>query len=281
MIRDILVHIPTERPSRPVIDVSISLATDCAAHLDAFALGYVSTSAATFAVDGAAAPAVAAVFEMEQESAAERATAALSAFETEARLADIRYECRSIANIPADAAGAIAAAARLYDLAIVLQPDADYHTYDNTVSTELLLQAGGPVLFVPYIFRGAFKAKRIGICWDGGRLAARAFKDARPFLDQADSLFAISINGAQDVPPEASPQKLAKQLARGGLPIKLVELSAPRSDIQPSILSIAAEENLDMLIMGAYGHSRLQEGILGGVTRTMLRTMTVPTLMSH
>lgn len=281
MIKDILVHIPTERSSRPVIDVSIALAAGFGAHLDAFALGYVSTSAAAFVVDGVAAPAVASVFEIEQESAAERATAALSAFETEARLANIRYKCRSIANIPADAAGAIAAAARLYDLAIVLQPDTDHRTHDNMVSTELLLQAGGPVLFVPYIFHGAFKAKRIGVCWDGSRLAARALKDARPFLNQADSLYAISINGAEDVPAEASPQKLAKRLAHGGLPIKLVELSAPRSDIQPSILSIAADENLDMLIMGAYGHSRLQEGILGGVTRAMLRTMTIPTLMSH
>jgi nucleotide-binding universal stress UspA family protein len=74
---------------------------------------------------------------------------------------------------------------------------------------------------------------------------------------------------------------LAKHLARRGLPVKLVDSPASRSDIQPSIPSRAADENLDMLVMGAYGHSRLQEGILGGVTREMLRTMTLPTLMSH
>jgi nucleotide-binding universal stress UspA family protein len=74
---------------------------------------------------------------------------------------------------------------------------------------------------------------------------------------------------------------LVKHLARHGRPVKIVELQASRSDIQPSILSLAAEENLDMLVMGAYGHSRLQEGILGGVTREMLQTMTLPTLMSH
>jgi len=70
-------------------------------------------------------------------------------------------------------------------------------------------------------------------------------------------------------------------MARAGLPTTLIELTAARSDIEPSILSLAADENLDLLVMGAYGHSRLQEGILGGVTREMLRTMTVPTLMSH
>jgi nucleotide-binding universal stress UspA family protein len=281
MIKNILVHIPSERPTRPAIDASISVATTFAANLDAIALGYISSGAATYAFDGGAATAVASVFEMEKERATERATAALSVFETEARHAGILYGCRPIADIPGEAAVSISTAARLYDLAVVLQPQADLQTFDNTIPTEILLRGGCPVLFIPHIFRGPFKAKRIGICWDGSRLAARALKDARPFLAQADALFAISINGAESVPTDASPQNLSKHLARAGLPIKLIDLPASRSEIQPCILSIAADEGLDMLVMGAYGHSRLQEGVLGGVTREMLRTMTVPTLMSH
>jgi len=280
MIKDILVHVPTERAMRPVVDASISLAAGFGAHVDALAIGYVSSSAA-YVMDGSAAAAVAAVFEMEQERAAERAATALSVFETEARHAGISYESRSITDLPGDAAASICVTARLYDLTIALQPEAGVQSFDNTISTELLIQAGGPVLFIPHIFRGAFKAKRIGICWDGSRLAARALRDARPFLAQADALVAISINGSENVPTYASPDKLAKHLVRAGLPIKLIDLPASRADIQPSILSLAADENLDMLVMGAYGHSRLQEGILGGVTREMLRTMTVPTLMSH
>ena len=106
-------------------------------------------------------------------------------------------------------------------------------------------------------------------------------RDARPFLLQADTLVALSINGANGLPAGASADKLAKHLGRVGLPIRLIDLPASRSEIQPSILSLAADEDLDMLVMGAYGHSRLQEGLLGGVTREMLKTMTVPTLMSH
>jgi len=280
MIKDILVHIPTERSMRPVIDASIPLASAFGAHLDAIATSYISAGAA-FVADGSAAAAVATVFEIEQEKADQRAAAALSVFETEARHAGISYECRPIADIPSEAASSISTAARLHDLSVVLQPDAEQHTFDNTISTEILVQAGGPVLFVPHIFRGAFRAKRIGVCWDGSRLAARALKDARPFLVQAEALLAISINGAESVPPDASPERLAKDLSRAGLPVKLIDLPATRSNIQPSILSLAADENLDMLVMGAYGHSRLQEGILGGVTREMLRTMTIPTLMSH
>jgi nucleotide-binding universal stress UspA family protein len=280
MIKNILVHIPTERPMRPVIDGSVSLAKDFSAHVDAVAIGYISTSAA-YVVNGSAAAAVAAVFEMEQERAAERASAALAVFETEARNAGISYATRSIADMPGEAAASIGVTARLYDLAVVAQPEAERQTSDNTISTEILIQAGAPVLFIPHIFRGVFKAKRIGICWDGSRLAGRALRDAKPFLAQADTLIAISINGADSVPPEASAQELSRHLARAGLQIKSIDLPASRSDIQPSILSRAADENIDMLVMGAYGHSRLREGILGGVTREMLRTMTVPTLMSH
>ena len=277
MIKDILVHVPTERPARPVIDASISIAAGFGAHLDAMAVGYVAASAA-FVGAGVA---VGAVFEIEREQAVERTAAALAVFEAEARNAGIAYQCLSIEDMPADAAASIGASARLYDLTVVLQTGTARDTFDNTTPTEILLQAGGPVLFVPHIFHGVCKAKRIGVCWDGSRLAARALKDARPFLAQAEQLFAISINGADSVPADASTDKLAKHLGRAGLSIKMNDLPASRSEIQPSILSLAADESLDMLVMGAYGHSRLQEGILGGVTREMLRTMTVPTLMSH
>ncbi|MGE5156885.1 MAG: universal stress protein [Gemmatimonas sp.] len=279
MIKDILVQIPTERPGRPVVDASISLAAAFGAHLDALAAGYVSTSTA-YVMDGSAGAAVAAVFEMEEERAAQRAAAALQVFEAEARNANIAYECRAIEDAPADAATAVATAARLYDLAVVLQPDTRTDSFDNILPREVLIQAGGPVLFVPHIFRGAFNPKRIGICWDGSRLAARAVRDARPFLARADAVVAIAIN-EENVPVEASAQNLAKHLARADLPIRIVELPAARAEIQPTILSLTADENLDMLVMGGYGHSRLQEGLLGGVTRAMLQAMTVPTLMSH
>jgi len=280
MITDILVHIPTERPPQPVVGAAVSLAARFGAHLDAIAVGYIPPSTA-YVVDGGAAVAVAAVFDMEQQRAAQRSAAALTIFETEARNAAISHASRSIEDLPGEAASALGVAARLYDLTVVLQPDAAQDTYDNRTATEILFQAGGPVLFVPHIFRGTFRTNRIGICWDGSRLAARAFKDARPFLSQAEELVTISINEAQVVPAEASARKLTEHMARAGLTTTLLELTAEHSEIEPSILSLAADESLDMLVMGAYGHSRLQEGILGGVTREMLKTMTIPTLMSH
>ena len=83
------------------------------------------------------------------------------------------------------------------------------------------------------------------------------------------------------MPAEASLEKLGRYLARYDRPTRLVDLPAERGNIQPSILSMAADADLDMLVMGAYGHSPLKEGFLGGVTREMLDVMTIPTLMSH
>jgi nucleotide-binding universal stress UspA family protein len=278
MYKDILVHIPTERPMRAVIDGSISLAAGLNAHVDAVAVGYVATSSA-YVMEGGAA--VAAVFEMERERAVERADAALAVFNTEAASAGISYTCQPLGAIPADAASALGEMARLRDLSIVLQPDPEQTSFDNDLPREILFQAGGPVLFLPYTFRGAFKANRIGICWDGSRVATRALRDAAPLLARAEEIVIITINEADAVSDELSSVNLSRHLGRRGLATRTVSLTATRAEIQPTILSLSADENLELLVMGGYGHSRLQERFLGGVTRAMLEAMTVPTLMSH
>ncbi|MBO0716410.1 MAG: universal stress protein, partial [Rhizobiales bacterium] len=137
MIKDILVHIPTERSARPVIDASISLGSAFRAHIDAFAIGYVSVSSA-YVIDGSAAAAVASVFEAEQARAAERASAALDHFEAEARKANVAYHCHPSADMPSGAAASICAAARLCDLAVVLQPESNEETFDNRIPQEIL-----------------------------------------------------------------------------------------------------------------------------------------------
>ena len=171
--------------------------------------------------------------------------------------------------------------ARLYDLTIALQPEFARDTFDNILPQHLLLQAGGPVLFMPYTFCGTFAAKRIGICWDGSRPAARALHDAMPLLRQADAITIITVTTGKTSPVESSSEHLVRHFARTGLPAKIASLTADRADIQPGLLSIAADESIDLLVMGGYGHSRLQEAVLGGVTYEMLASMTVPTLMSH
>ena len=277
MFRNILVHIPSERPVRSVIDVAVALTLSRRSHLDAVAIGYESMSAVGMVVEGGSA-AVAAVMGVEQERAQERANAAISVFEVEARLAKIAYGTRTLAAIPADAEQTIGDLARLYDLTIVLQPDTSNASYDKVIPQGILLNSGGPMLVVPYIHKGPLEAHHVGIAWDGSRLAARALRDALPFLTAAKTVTVIAIN---ENAGEASSDQVVNHLARRGIAARVQRLTVDRGNVHGTILSIAAESNIGLLVRGGYGHSRLKERILGGVTRSMFDSMTVPVLMSH
>jgi nucleotide-binding universal stress UspA family protein len=231
-----------------------------------------------FLAEGGAA--IAAISEAEHDKAMERARAVLAVFEADAKLAGIAYSCRAIAELQADAAAIVGTTSRLYDLTIVAQPEFERDSFDNTLAQTILFQSGGPVLFIPYIFRGALQGKRIGICWDGSRLAARALRDAMPLLEQAEAITILTIN-PNSVPDDASATQLVRYLSRLGAQTKVVDLTTNSTSIQASLLSLATDESLDLLVMGGYSHSRLRETVFGGVTREMLETMTVPTLMSH
>ena len=277
MFRNILVHLPSERPVRPVIDVAVALSVARRSHLDAVAVGYESMSTIGMVAEGGGA-AVAAVMGDEEERALERANAALSVFEIEAKLAKIAYGVRSFAGVPAEAGETIGTLARLYDMTIVPQPESSHASYDNHIPQEILFNSGGPMLMVPYIHKGPLDAQHVGIAWDGSRLAARAWRDALPFLMGAKAVTVIAVN---EQAGEASSDRLVSHLTRRGIAARVQRLTADRGNVQGAILSIAAESNMGLLVMGGYGHSRLHERILGGVTRSMFDTMTVPVLMSH
>jgi hypothetical protein len=138
MLKNLLVHIPSERVTRPVIDGSISLAMARNAHLKAVSIGYEASNVG-LAIDGGAA--VAAVFEMERERALERANAALAVFEAEARNAGIAYEVQALTGIPYEPAAEISAAARLCDLSRAAAGAGARHFRQHD-SLEILFRAG-------------------------------------------------------------------------------------------------------------------------------------------
>lgn len=277
MAKDFLVHIPSERLARPVVNAAVSLAMTRNARLQAVSVGYESANVGIPIGGGGA---VAAVIEQEHENAQQRADAVLSVFQAKADSSGINYSLRTVTGALYDVAAQVSAMARFADLTILLQPEYERDTFDNILPVEVLLQCVGPVLFIPHTYKGPLGFKRIGIAWDGSRLAARALRDARPFLKDAQEIAIISVNepSKQENP---SAVDLAAHLARRGLTAKIERANADNVDVQPTILSIAAATGLDLVVMGAYGHSRLQEWLLGGVTRGMLQAMTVPTLMSH
>ena len=161
--------------------------------------------------------------------------------------------------------------------------DADGFIAAEFVET-LLLESGRPVLVVPYA--GSFTAppQRALVAWSGGRESARALHDAMPML-AGTNVHVLQITSAQPKhwAEETTVGQVARALNARDVRATVEETDCPDSDtaVGDLLLSRAADLNADLIVMGAYGHSRLRELVLGGVTRTLLKTMTVPVLMSH
>jgi nucleotide-binding universal stress UspA family protein len=118
------------------------------------------------------------------------------------------------------------------------------------------------------------------VCWDGGRMAARAVADAMPFLTRAKAVEIVVVveRGKEDEMPGIN---LAQHLARHDVNVTVERIPMGDVAVADALLSHASDTSADLVVMGGYGHSRLRQFILGGVTRTVLKSMTAPTLLSH
>jgi nucleotide-binding universal stress UspA family protein len=145
------------------------------------------------------------------------------------------------------------------------------------------LAAGRPVLAIPYAGRFEAVGRRVLIGWDASREATRAVADAMPLLAAAETVSVLSID-PREGPSAHGPvpgADISPHLARHGVNAtveRTVSAGVPAGDL---LLSRAADLGADLLVVGAYGHSRARELLLGGVTRTLLQSMTLPVLMSH
>ena len=174
----------------------------------------------------------------------------------------------------------IQAYGRYADLVIVGQvnPDEPAMVLSEDVAGRLALSLGRPVLAVPYA--GSFGAvgKRVIVAWDGSRAAARAMGDALSLMQDADEVHVLGVNAEDDV---GTCQDAVAHLARHGIKAEAHMVQAPNMEPGAMMLSHAADFGADMIVMGAYGHARWRELVMGGVTQHMLEHMTVPVLMSH
>lgn len=174
--------------------------------------------------------------------------------------------------------------ARCSDLVIMNQPNLQSKNTSYLKVVESLLQdAAKPCLIIPYAGSFDVVGKSIMLAWDGSREAARATTDALPLLTTAESVEIVIINGGAGRNRQADTivdTEIARYLARHNVNVEVKEIVSD-IDIGNTLLSHAADSGADLCVMGAYGHSRVREWIWGGATRTLLETMTIPTLMSH
>ena len=174
--------------------------------------------------------------------------------------------------------------ARFFDLVLLGQhdPDDDDAPAVSGMPDRVILGVGRPVLTIPYAGIFPTIGKRIMVAWDGSRLATRAVGDAMPFLEAAKKVMVMVVN------PEGSRKKgeepgadMCSHLIRHGINAEPHHVYVDDIDVGSMLLSRAADMGIDMFVMGAYGHNRWRELVLGGVTRHILDHMTVPVLMTH
>jgi nucleotide-binding universal stress UspA family protein len=181
-----------------------------------------------------------------------------------------------------DLASVVIEHGRAADLIIAGQTDPDWDLSPLLDFPErLALESGRPVLVIPYAGRYHRVGRNVVIAWKSAREAARALFDALPLLRGAENVHILEIKRRSDERGLTPDTSIAASLARHGIKPTLHTSVAPDISVGDEILSRLSDLDADLLVMGAYGHSRMRELVFGGATRNVARHMTVPTLFSH
>jgi nucleotide-binding universal stress UspA family protein len=178
----------------------------------------------------------------------------------------------------------LAIQARYADLLVLGQADPESSLPTPTDLPETVaLASGRPVLMVPYIGVTSPPGKTVMLCWNASRESARAASDALPLLRAADKVIVLVVDprASADGHGAEPGADVAARLARHGVKVTVQRDVAADADVGSVILSRAADHDVDLIVMGLYGHSRLREMVLGGVSRSLLASMTVPVFIAH
>jgi nucleotide-binding universal stress UspA family protein len=279
MIKDIVVSLGVGAQD-PAGEFAISIAEAFKAHVTGLAFSYEPI------IPGAVMGGIPPEFiESQRVDSDKKARAAVTRFEAAANRAGVSAETLMQTASVSGAADRLAHIARRFDLVVVGQANGDDSVPDEVLDEAALFESGRPVIFVPFIQKAGLKLDRVMVCWDGSRAATRAVADSLPFLKKAKLVEIVIVASKpgkkSDLADEIAGADLGQHLARHGLKVEVKKITSSDIDVPSTILSYAADSSADMIVMGGYGHSRLREFILGGVTRTILESMTVPVLMSH
>jgi nucleotide-binding universal stress UspA family protein len=273
-IKDILVLLDAN--SDAAGSYAVSLASAFQAHLTAVALVVNPTAGMAF-------PNVPMDFLISAlENARNAARRIPETLAAKAQASGVTFETDIVETTVAGTDQAIGSIARHVDLTIIEQPNPDSPGERESLIEATLFGSGRPVLVVPYIQTPPLLLEKITIAWDGSATAARAVGDAIPFLARAGEVELVTVADPSetDEETEAAAHKIMRHLARHDIETKFRTL--PRAgDVAGTLLSYAFDSGTDLMVMGGYGHSRFREVILGGATRGMIESMTVPVLMSH
>ena len=276
MIKDLVVNLTVGEGSDVAGPFAISIAEAFEAHVAAVAYSYEPVIPPT--VMGS----IPAAFIEEQREVNEKAaTDALGTFNSAAERSGVSFESRIMTASLAGASDTFGSIARRFDLSVIAQAEPEKVQPEELIVEGALFGSGRPVVVVPYIQKSGLKLDRVMVCWDASRNAARAVADAMPFLRKAKAIDVVIVASERPKGDEIPGADIGQHLARHNLKVDVKRIVATDTDVASTILSHAADSSADFVVMGGYGHSRLREFILGGATRGILGSMTLPVLMSH
>jgi nucleotide-binding universal stress UspA family protein len=276
MIKDIVVNLTGASPQESAADYAISIAKIFGAHIEG--VGFIYEPVIPGSLLGGIPTDL---IEAQREENTKAARAAVSRFEAAAGAAGLSAETRILDASVAGAADLFGRIARRFDIAVVGQARPKEGASEELLIEGALFESGRPVVVVPFVQAQGLTLERVLVCWDGSRPATRAIADALPFLQRAKAVEIVAVSGERGKGRELVGTNMARHLARHGLNVELKRVSAGDVDVPSAIRSYAIDGGADFMVMGGYGHSRLREFILGGVTRTILSSTTIPVLMSH
>ena len=274
-LKDLLVHVDNDDACTARIDVAVTLAARHEAHLTG--LHVMSWPHLPGYVESQLPPAF---HEEQRRELDERARQAAARFHEHARRGGVTPEWRTTEG---DVLGMVGLHARYVDLTVLGQ-GVDLRDPSGELAwlpEELVLGVGRPVLIVPRYGTFPTVGERVLIAWNGSREATRAVNDALPILRGAATVIVLSIDAEGEPARRVAGADIALHLARHGIRVEAASTRSVDLPVGDVLLSFAADCGADLLVMGAYGHSRLREMLLGGATRHLLQHMTVPVLMSH
>ena len=276
MVKDIVVNLSVREDGGNVGDYAVSVADALGAHIVGIAFLYdpiVPISGTGYIP--------AEIIDTQVADNQDAAKAAIDRFNAATARTSVSAETVTLSASAAGAGDQFARIARRFDLAIVPQAEPKGGTVEELIAETTLFESGRPMIVVPYIQKSPLKLDLVMVCWDGGRQAARAINDAMPLLAKAGRVEVVIVANEPGKQDEIEGADIGKHLARHGLKVEVKRITAGKIDIGAALLSHAADNATDFVVMGGYGHSRLRQFILGGVTRSILQSMTAPVLMAH
>ncbi|HJV50253.1 MULTISPECIES: universal stress protein [Oxalobacteraceae] len=276
--KTILVHVDGSSHLDARVNIAASLAIAEGAHLVGAAVTGVSKIAYESMAFGQVDPYVDKYLKIAQD----RANHALDRFESLASAAGVASRERRL--VDDEPLGGISVQGRYSDLAVIGQIDPDepspmlYGNFPEYVA----MNCGCPVLMIPYATELKQTGDNVLIAWNASAESTRAVHSAIPLLRRAKIVHVAVLNPSElpDAHGEQPGADIGLFLARHDIKVEITQ-QRTEIDVGEALLSLAADLGSDMLVMGCYGHSRFREILLGGVTRTMLQSMTIPVFMSH